>query len=156
MALPVQSTLCQVFIKRQYQCPSLFAFPMLFPHFIQKQFLYLKQTHWVKYCRHAVSGIVDNARIAMKAFMGACHKEQLFPDCIPKTHQISNLIELAIRAPSRRCTIQHKTALSSFCKKTLLSSSCFAAFCASQTILETTFKSSALTLIFMLLFQTLL
>lgn len=39
MALPQQSISCQVFVKRQYHYAALFLFPVLFPRFMQKEFL---------------------------------------------------------------------------------------------------------------------
>jgi len=39
MALPQQSISCQVFVKRQDQCAALFLFPVLFPRFVQQEFL---------------------------------------------------------------------------------------------------------------------
>ena len=39
MASPQQSVSCQVFVKRQYQYAALFLFPVLFPRFMQKEFV---------------------------------------------------------------------------------------------------------------------
>jgi len=70
----------------------------------------LEQARRVKYCDAEINGPFDNARISMQAFMGACHKEQLFLGCIPKAPQISDLIQLPLWVPCRRCNIQQKTA----------------------------------------------
>lgn len=72
----------------------------------------LEQARRVKRCHAEINGPFDNARISMRAFMGACHKEQLFLGCIPKAPQISDLIQLPLWVPSRKYNVQQKTACS--------------------------------------------
>lgn len=72
----------------------------------------LEQAQRVKYHHAEINGPFDNARISMRAFMGARHKEQLFLGCIPKAPQISDLIQLPLWVPSRKCNVQQKMACS--------------------------------------------
>lgn len=72
----------------------------------------LEQARRVKYCHGEINGPFDNAGISMGAFMGACRKEQLVLGCIPKAPQISDLIQLPLWVPSRKCNVQQKMARS--------------------------------------------